>query len=124
MPAGIDHDLLQDFCSAHRTRLESRDPRAKPAFAPDGALFYNPMEQLVLEQFSAEPPFGGSNIINAPLFNTPYLQQDGTVKSRILSMALSILLADRTVDWSVSGRSCFTGNFSRTCVPNIRRSTT
>ncbi len=23
-------------------------------------LFYNPIEQLVLEQFSAEPPFGGS----------------------------------------------------------------
>ncbi len=25
-------------------------------------LFYNPIEQLVLEQFSAEPPFGGSSI--------------------------------------------------------------
>ncbi len=43
-------------------------------------LFYNPMEQLVLEQFSAEPPFGGSNIINGPFFNTPYEQQDGTIK--------------------------------------------
>ncbi len=32
------------------------------------------MEQLVLEQFSAEPPFGGSNIISYPLFNTPYLK--------------------------------------------------
>jgi len=41
-------------------------------------MFYNPMEQLVLEQFSAEPPFGGSNIINAPLFNTPYQSQDGS----------------------------------------------
>ena len=29
-------------------------------------LFYNPVEQLVLEQFSAEPPFGGSTF----LFNT------------------------------------------------------
>ena len=40
-------------------------------------MFYNPMEQLVLEQFSAEPPFGGSNIINTPLFNTPYQDQLG-----------------------------------------------
>ncbi len=28
----------------------------------DYGLFYNPIEQLVLEQFSAEPPFGGSSI--------------------------------------------------------------
>ena len=26
-------------------------------------LFYNPMEQLVLEQFGAEPPFGGSTYL-------------------------------------------------------------
>ena len=30
-------------------------------------IFYNPIEQLVLEQFSAEPPFGGSNFISNPL---------------------------------------------------------
>ena len=29
-------------------------------------IFYNPVEQLVLEQFSAEPPFGGSTFV----FNT------------------------------------------------------
>jgi Carboxypeptidase regulatory-like domain len=42
-------------------------------------LFYNPIEQLVLEQFSAEPPFGGSNYISNPLFNTPYVDQSGNV---------------------------------------------
>src|SRR5262249_52741506 len=26
-------------------------------------IFYNPVEQLVLEQFSAEPPFGGSTFV-------------------------------------------------------------
>ena len=26
-------------------------------------IFYNPIEQLVLEQFSAEPPFGGSTFV-------------------------------------------------------------
>jgi hypothetical protein len=41
-------------------------------------LFYNPIEQLVLEQFSAEPPFGGSSFVTNPQFNLPYLTQDGT----------------------------------------------
>jgi hypothetical protein len=41
-------------------------------------IFYNPMEQLVLEQFSAEPPFGISAFSSSPLFNTPYTLQDGT----------------------------------------------
>jgi hypothetical protein len=38
-------------------------------------IFYNPMEQLVLEQFSAEPPFGGSSFSSNPNFNLPYLPQ-------------------------------------------------
>jgi hypothetical protein len=42
-------------------------------------IFYNPIEQLVLEQFSAEPPFGGSSFVSSPLFNLPYLSQSGTV---------------------------------------------
>jgi len=41
-------------------------------------IFYNPIEQLVLEQFGAEPPFGGSNYISDPSFNTPFLDQSGT----------------------------------------------
>ena len=42
-------------------------------------LFYNPIEQLVLEQFSAEPPFGSSPGLSATLFNTPFVGQNGTV---------------------------------------------
>ncbi|MGB6846356.1 MAG: carboxypeptidase regulatory-like domain-containing protein [Candidatus Acidiferrales bacterium] len=38
-------------------------------------IFYNPMEQLVLEQFSAEPPFGGSSFTSNPNFNLPFLPQ-------------------------------------------------
>jgi hypothetical protein len=41
-------------------------------------IFYNPIEQLVLEQFSAEPPFGVSAFLSNPMFNTPYILQDGT----------------------------------------------
>jgi hypothetical protein len=40
-------------------------------------IFYNPIEQLVLEQFSAEPPFGGSNFISNPFLETPYVDQSG-----------------------------------------------
>jgi hypothetical protein len=40
-------------------------------------IFYNPIEQLVLEQFSAEPPFGGSISLSSPLLNTPFISQAG-----------------------------------------------
>jgi hypothetical protein len=40
-------------------------------------IFYNPIEQLVLEQFSAEPPFGVSAYVSSPMFNTPYILQGG-----------------------------------------------
>jgi hypothetical protein len=42
-------------------------------------MFYNPIEQLVLEQFSGEPPFGGSTSLSNNMFNTPFVGQDGTV---------------------------------------------
>ncbi|HUJ30297.1 MAG TPA: carboxypeptidase regulatory-like domain-containing protein [Candidatus Acidoferrum sp.] len=40
-------------------------------------IFYNPIEQLVLEQFSAEPPFGGSTFLSNTLFNLPFQFQAG-----------------------------------------------
>jgi outer membrane receptor protein involved in Fe transport len=40
-------------------------------------IFYNPIEQLVLEQFSAEPPFGGSTFLSNTLFNLPFEFQSG-----------------------------------------------
>jgi len=42
-------------------------------------IFYNPVEQLVLEQFSAEPPFGGSSYFSSVLLQTPYVSQSGLV---------------------------------------------
>jgi hypothetical protein len=36
-------------------------------------IFYNPIEQLVLEQFSAEPPFGGSIFLSGTNFNLPFV---------------------------------------------------
>ena len=40
-------------------------------------IFYNPIEQLVMEQFSAEPPFGGSTSLANDLFNLPFEAQSG-----------------------------------------------
>ena len=57
----------------------------KTSISAGYGIFYNPIEQLVLEQFSAEPPFGGSIGISSPLFQTPYVDQTGTVL-RIRSM--------------------------------------
>ncbi len=39
-------------------------------------LFYNPIEELVMAQFGAEPPFGGSTSLSDVFFNTPYVNQD------------------------------------------------
>jgi len=79
VPAGLTTTYYKTF--APRLGIAwSPGTSGKTSIRAGWGMFYNPMEQLVLEQFSAEPPFGGSNIINAPLFNTPYLQQDGTVK--------------------------------------------
>ena len=50
----------------------------KTSISAGFGMFYNPIEQLVLEQFSAEPPFGGSNYIANPTFQAPFLDQDGT----------------------------------------------
>jgi hypothetical protein len=38
-------------------------------------LFYNPIEELVLAQFGAEPPFGGSSSLSDEFFNTPFVAQ-------------------------------------------------
>ena len=38
-------------------------------------LFYNPIEELVLAQFGAEPPFGGSSSLADVFLNTPFVSQ-------------------------------------------------
>ena len=62
-------------------------------------IFYNPIEQLVLEQFGAEPPFGGSNYITDPLFNTPFLDTAGNVYPNPFNGILSPT-PGTPIDWS------------------------
>ena len=73
-------------------------------------IFYNPIEQLVLEQFSAEPPFGGSNSISNPLFQTPFVDQSGDVFSNPFT---GILNPPRgtPIDWTRFQNSVFFGQF-------------
>jgi len=63
-------------------------------------LFYNPIEQLVLEQFVAEPPFGISNSVSNPLFSTPFVTQDGSTKPNVSDAFLSPPRG-QAVDWSL-----------------------
>jgi len=62
-------------------------------------LFYNPVEQLVLEQFSGEPPFGGTVSLANPMFNTPFQLQDGTVNANPFDGVLNPARG-QAVDWS------------------------
>ncbi len=52
-------------------------------------LFYNPIEQLVLEQFQAEPPFGGSSLISEGLFMTPFVAQSCPAPCGVGSVGVS-----------------------------------
>jgi hypothetical protein len=87
IPNGLSNTYYKSF--APRIGLAwspaSRDGFLSKVFGGSGkssiragyGIFYNPVEQLVLEQFSAEPPFGGSTFIFNTQFNTPFLGQDG-----------------------------------------------
>jgi len=63
-------------------------------------IFYNPIEQLVMEQFSAEPPFGGSSSIYNTMFNLPFQYQDGSTAPNPFN---GILTPPRgqPVDWAM-----------------------
>ncbi|HKW35464.1 MAG TPA: carboxypeptidase regulatory-like domain-containing protein [Candidatus Acidoferrum sp.] len=73
-------------------------------------IFYNPIEQLVLEQFSAEPPFGGSNFIANPFLQMPYVDQTGAVFSNPFNGILNPPRG-QPQDWSNFTGSVYFGQF-------------
>jgi hypothetical protein len=78
--AGIQPGLTQTYYKAFAPRIGiawSPGNSGKTSFRAGFGMFYNPIEQLVLEQFGAEPPFGGSIILSETQFNTPFVSQDG-----------------------------------------------
>jgi hypothetical protein len=91
-------------------RVQAFAPRIGLAWDPKGdgktsirggwGLFYNPIEQLVLEQFSAEPPFGISLTTFSTLFNTPYVNQSGAVLANGANGVLDPK-PGTAIDWSL-----------------------
>ena len=79
-------------------------------------IFYNPVEQLVLEQFSAEPPFGISNNINNPFFNTPFEDQSGKIFPKPGGGILSPPRG-QPVDWSLYRPILLFGQFPKNLRP-------
>jgi len=76
-------------------------------------LFYNPIEQLVLEQFSAEPPFGISNSVSNPLFSTPFVDQGGVTNANVSNAFLNPP-RNQPVDWSLFRSIVLFGQFPTT----------
>src|SRR5258706_6649709 len=100
---GVPAGMTQTYYKAFAPRLGiAWDPKGdgKTSIRAGWGLFYNPIEQLVLEQFSAEPPFGVSIFLSNTLFNTPFVTQGGGVNP---NGANGILDPKRgsAVDWSV-----------------------
>ena len=78
---GVPNGLTQTYYKAFAPRIGiawSPGTSGKTSIRAGWGLFYNPIEQLVLEQFSAEPPFGGSTFPFNTGFNTPFEDQSGT----------------------------------------------
>ncbi len=78
-------------------------------------MFYNPIEQLVLAQFGAEPPFGGSSSISNVFFNTPFISQQGVVNPNPYNGILTPK-PGQGVDLSVFRPMLFYGEFQ----PHLR----
>ena len=79
-------------------------------------LFYNPIEELVLAQFGAEPPFGGSSSLSSVFFNTPFVSQsDGTISPNPFTGILSPVRG-QPVDLSVFRPILLYGEFQ----PHLR----
>ncbi len=82
--AGVPAGLTQSYYKAIAPRIGiawSPGSSGKTSFRAGWGMFYNPIEQLVLEQFGAEPPFGGSIILSETQFNTPFVSQAGPTQS-------------------------------------------
>ena len=99
VPAGLTTAYYKAF--APRFGL-AWDPKGdgKTSIRGGWGLFYNPIEQLVLEQFSAEPPFGISLTTSSTLFNTPYVNQSGGVLANGANGVLDPKPGS-AIDWSL-----------------------
>lgn len=122
---GVPAGLTQTYYKAFAPRIGiawSPGTSGKTSIRAGWGMFYNPIEQLVLEQFSAEPPFGGSTLIFGTLFNTPFAAQGGFQYPNAFNPAggefTGILnpKPGQPVDWSLFRPILLFGEFQ----PNMR----
>jgi outer membrane receptor protein involved in Fe transport len=75
---GVPKSLTKSYYKSFAPRIGiAWDPEKKGRMTVRAGfgIFFNPIEQLVLEQFQAEPPFGGSTTITEGFFSTPFVLQ-------------------------------------------------
>jgi hypothetical protein len=99
---GIPAGMTQTYYKAWGPRLGiawSPGASGKTSIRAGWGMFYNPMEQLVMEQFGAEPPFGGSTYLPATFLNTPFVAQNGGVNPNPFTGILSPTPGTPT-DWA------------------------
>ena len=114
VPAGLTTTYYKAF--APRIGIAwSPGKSGKTSIRAGWGLFYNPIEQLVLEQFSAEPPFGGSTFLVETFFNTPFYAQSGFVNPNPFNGILNPT-PNQPVDWSVFRPILLFGEFQ----PHLR----
>lgn len=85
VPAGMTSTYYKSFAPrfgiayspnfTHGTLGKLFGGNGKTSIRAGWGLFYNPIEELVLAQFGAEPPFGGSSSLSDIFFNTPFVNQ-------------------------------------------------
>jgi len=78
--AGVPPGMTSTYYNSFAPRIGlawSPGNSGKTSIRAGWGLFYNPIEELVMAQFGAEPPFGGSSSIFDTFFNTPFVYQAG-----------------------------------------------
>jgi carboxypeptidase family protein len=119
---GVPAGLTQTYRKAFAPRIGiawSPGTSGKTSIRAGWGLFYNPIEQLVLEQFSAEPPFGGSPFINSTLLEDPFFSQNFSNDGIIYSNPFNGFLEPKSgtpVDFSLFRPILLYGQFQ----PNMR----
>jgi outer membrane receptor protein involved in Fe transport len=111
---GVPAGLTQTYYKAFAPRIGiawSPGTSGKTSIRAGWGLFYNPIEQLVLEQFSAEPPFGGSVFLVETMFNTPFYPQSGGFAYPNPFNGIQDPPRNQPVDWSLFRPALLFGEF-------------
>ncbi len=111
---GVPAGLTQTYYKAFAPRIGiawSPGSSGKTSIRAGWGLFYNPIEQLVLEQFSAEPPFGGSVFLVETMFNTPFYPQSGGFAYPNPFNGIQNPPRGQPVDWSLFRPALLFGEF-------------